>query len=445
MSARGRWSRAWPLLLGAVGGGAIGCGGGHPVARPALGDAAVQLRDTIVHRLPPARLLNRTLWDRGSWCWFGDPRAVHVGGRDGATFAGWIDWRGRITIGEYRPGRPLRTRVIGRLAVDDHGSPSILVEPSRRLTVFWSGHGGPTMFYRTTRRPLDISSWGAVRRIRSDLRGPKGFTYPNPVLLSGEANRLYLFWRGADWSQDYETRTAGGRWSPARRLIAVAGERPYVKVGSDGRGAIAFAFTDGHPRSVTTSIYFTEYRDGALQRADGQRIATLDRAPISARQADVVYDARRSGIHSWVWDVALAPDGRPVIVYATFPSPLRHEYWYATWTGSRWVSHFLTVAGPTIAPNSIEKQYSGGIELDHADPSTVYLSREVAGSFEIERWHTDDWGGRWSYQTVVRTPGSDDLRPVVPRGSATGGIPLLWLQGRYRGYKSYRTRIAFAR
>jgi hypothetical protein len=406
-----------------------------------LEQAPQYVRDVTVRRLAgPARRPAITTWARGAWCWFGDPRAVELGGRRGVTFVGWIDWNGRITIGEYnaRSGK-LRTHVIGREAVDDHGSPSILVEPDRRLTVFWSGHSAPTMQYRTTRRPLDISAWGPIQHVRSSLPGPTAFTYPNPELLRSEHDTVYLFWRGGDWSADYATRTAG-RWSPARRLIAVPHERPYVKVDSNGSDTISLAFTNGHPRGVATSIYYATLRAGSLWTAAGRRIARIAAGPIAPRQADLVYDARKTGVRAWVWDVAYN-HGRPVIVYATFPSPSRHVYWYATWTGRRWVSHEIAIGGPTISPDTVETEYSAGLVLDHRHPSVVYLSRRVRGSFEIERWTTSDGGSSWRYTTIARTRRSDNVRPVVPRGG--GPIELLWLHGHYRGYRRYRTSVAF--
>jgi BNR repeat-containing family member len=380
----------------------------------------------------------------GSWCWFGDPRAVRVVGRYDQTYVGWIDWRGEIVLGAYDPGfGVMRTHVIGRMFHDDHSSPAIFVEPDKRLTVFWSGHDGPTMYYRSTLRPEDISAWGRTRRVRSGLRGPDGFTYPNPVLLPAEGNKLYLFWRGANWSADYATRTLGGRWTRARELIRNPGQRPYLKVDSNGSDTIALAFTDGHPRNVLTSVYYAAYRGGSLWHASGRRIARVARGPISPRRADVVYDGASAGVSSWVWDVALDSGGRPVILYATFPSHRRHLYWYARWSGWRWVSHFLTTAGGTISPGTIEYEYSGGMTLDHADPSTVFLSRYVNGSFELERWATRDGGHTWSHATVARTHGTDDLRPFVPRGSAGGPMSLLWLRGHYGSYTNYRTSIAF--
>lgn len=144
-------------------------------------------------------------WAQGSWSWFGDPRAVQVGD---ATFAGWIDWSGRVTVGELDRGAgETRAVVLARVYHDDHSDPSILVEPDGRLTVFWSGHNGASMYYRTTLNPRDIGTWTPVRTLQQGIRGPDGFTYPNPVLLPAEADRLYLFWRGADWSADFATRT----------------------------------------------------------------------------------------------------------------------------------------------------------------------------------------------------------------------------------------------
>jgi hypothetical protein len=385
------------------------------------------------------------VWSHGSWCWFGDPRAVRVTGAHDQVFVGWISWGGQVTVGAYDASfGVIRSRVLGHLAADDHGSPSIFVEPDKRLTVFWSAHNGSRMYYRSTIRPEDIGAWGPLRRIESRLRGPKGFTYPNPQLLRAEHNRTYLFWRGSDWSADYATRRLDGSWSPARKLIVDRGQRPYVKVDSDGNDTIGFAFTDGHPRERTTSIYYAAYRHGSLWHASGRWITDLAHAPITPGRADLVYNGNARRTSGWVWDVALSARHRPVIVYATFPSTRNHAYWYALWTGRRWVSHFLTFAGPSISPGTIEQQYSGGMALDHADPSVLYLSRKVGGHFQIERWSTPNGGRSWSHRTVVRD-GVDDLRPVVPRGPSGGGIRLLWLQGYYGSYTTYRTSVAFLR
>ena len=338
-----------------------------------------------------------------------------------------------------------REHVIGSLFHDDHSAPSIFVEPDKRLTVFWSAHNGSKLYYRSTLRPADISGWGPLQHVPTNVNGSLGFTYPNPALLPVEDNKLYMFWRGGDWSEDYATRTLNGRWSPARHLVSVPGQRPYVKVDNNGGGRIAFAFTDGHPRDVLSSVYYAAYHGGSVWTARGRWISRITHGPITPPQADLVYNALATHVPAWVWDVALDSRGRPAIVYATFPSTQRHEYWYANWTGTRWLSHFLTIGGGTISPAGIEYEYSGGIALDHSNPSVVYLSRRVPNGFEIERWRTTDRGFRWRHTVVVPAGGTDNVRPVVPRGWDHGPMSLLWLRGHYDSYAQYRTSIDYVR
>lgn len=393
-----------------------------------------------------ARSASVGTWGDGAWCWFGDPRAVRVATPRDMTFVGWISRGGSVKVGAYDAATgAMRSTVVGAMFADDHSSPSILVEPDKRLTVFWSAHNGSSLYYRTSRQPESISGWGPVNAIAGNARGGLGFTYPNPVTLSAERDRLYLFWRGAAWASNYTTRGPAGHWRRAGDLIANPGQRPYLKVDSDGRDTIVFAFTDAHPRNALTSVYYMSYRSGWLRHTNGRAIARMDGRAISPRAADVVYNAHATGISSWVWDVALDRRRHPVIIYATFPSAEDHLYWYARWTGAAWVSHLLTHGGPTISPGTIEGEYSGGMALDHSTPSIVYLSRKVHGSFEIERWITPDGGAHWNHTTVARKPGADDLRPVVARGSDGGPMSLLWLSGHYGTYTSYATRVDFLR
>lgn len=280
-------------------------------------------------------------------------------------------------------------------------------------------------------------------QLHQDIRGSDGFTYPKPVLLPDETNRVYLFWCGADWSTDFAARDPDGGWGPATDLIRSRGERPSLKVADNGSDAIALAFTNGHPRNVLTSVYYAAYRHGSLWRASGRWITRLDAAPISPRQADVVYDAKATTVPAWVWDVAFGPNGRPVIGYATFPTRREDVYWYATFNGRRRVSHRMTGAEGSISPGTIEHEHSGGIAPDHSNPSIAYVSKQVAGGWEIQRWSTANGGSTWHRQTVAVADGTDNVRPVVPRGADAGSIGLLWLRGTYGRYTSYRPWIAF--
>src|SRR3954447_21984798 len=199
----------------------------------------------------------------GAWCWFADPRAVVAGVK---TFVGWIDSSGDVRVATLGGGTATLHTGLG---VDDHNNPALLVRADGRLQAFYSAHGGAEMFFRLS---SDGERWDAERRVATNTPGTRGFTYPNPVQLVGEQGRIHLFWRGGDWNPAFSTSPDGLTWAPAQTLIRVPGQRPYVKVASDGLDTIHVAFTDGHPRETATSLYYARYSAGAWHRAGGERI-----------------------------------------------------------------------------------------------------------------------------------------------------------------------------
>ena len=46
---------------------------------------------------------------------------------------------------------------------------------------------------------------------------------------------------------------------------------------------------------------------------------------------------------------------------------------------------------------------------------------------------------------MVPADGTENVRPVVPRGYTGGPMGLLWLRGVYGTYTDYRTSVAFSR
>ena len=120
------------------------------------------------------------------------------------------------------------------------------------------------------------------------------------------------------------------------------------------------------------------------------------------------------------------------------------------WTGERWETHEITAAGkwfPQTPPGAVEREpyYSGGVVLDHADPSVVYLSRETGGVFEIEEWMTADRGRTWRSSPVTAGSAKNNVRPVAVRGLPPGRREVLWMNGDYIGYRDYRTRLLYYR
>lgn len=391
----------------------------------------------------------RQMTSDGAWCWFSDPRAVYYEGEHKRTYIGWTTSGGDIRVGSYDhgTGEKIIKTIHKNFQADDHTSPSLLVRDDGKIMVFYSYHGGGDMFVRVSKEPENINKWEETRQLGFDRVG-RGVCYTNPVQLSLEDDRLYVFWRGIDWKPTFAfSQDLGESWSEPTHLIDSPAARPYLKVASNDKNEIHFAFTTGHPRqNPQNSIYYMMYRQGNFYKANGTKIKSTDGLPVRVSQADVVYDAAETDVRAWVWDIAVDKESKPVIVYTRLPDTEDHRYHYARWDGEKWNDHELCSGGKWF-PQTREGQrqpephYSGGIVLDHTNPSVVYLSREINGTFEIEKWTTSDKGASWSNTPITRNSEYDNVRPVVPRNHK-GKPCLFWMKNKkYIHYTDYKAAL----
>lgn len=390
----------------------------------------------------------------GAWCWFADPRAEYHEGKYRRTYAGWVTSNGSIQIGTYdHDTRQTDLMTLhAKLERDDHVNPALSFLDDGRLVVFYAGHAGPKMHVRITSEPENIHSFIEDRTVEPyDPSMEYEYTYPNPVRLVDEQNRMYLFWRGnvgepVFTTSDDEAQT----FSSVQRLITSPNKVPYLKISSRGKKRIHFAMTDAHPRlDPENSLSYIAYEDGKFMRADGSLVRTMDQIPFDVSAMEVVYDAKTYGDRAWVWDVAADENENPIIVYTRLPAKDDHRYHYARWDGTAWRDYELTAAGGAFPDTPVgveepEPYYSGGLILDHDDPSTVYLSRPVNGVFEIERWTTPDMGQTWQSEAVTRSSLDDNVRPFVVRHHPKDkGPAVLWMRNQsYVRYIDYKTSIA---
>lgn len=407
----------------------------------------------------------------GAWCWFSDPRAVYLNGK---IYAGWVSSDGSIMVASYneKTGEKKEVNIFSEFNKDDHANPSLLILPDKRIMVFFSAHStlgrGETkaaITYATTKNPEDITAWEVQKRLEKNAEGPRKFCYNNPVMLSKENNRIYIFWRGGDWKPTFcYTDDFGKTWSTVFSLIksSVSNyKRPYVKVSSNGEDEIHFAFTDGHPRvEALNSIYYMKYKDGKFYKANGDIIGTMDSLPIEHEECDIVYDAyaeyleTRNGVRGWIWDVAFRKDGNPVIAYAQLPEESSHDYFYASWDGKKWINSKICDAGAFFPrfeklkdAREPEPHYSGGVYIDHENVDVVYYSRPIGDIFEIFKAETKDNGLTWKEQSITSNSKKDNVRPFAIRGAGEKAkSQVLWMYNEtYTHYKDYDTRIKIDR
>ena len=393
----------------------------------------------------------------GAWCWFSDPRAIYV---DDKMFGGFVDKEGSIWAFCYDPStcQSKQYKLFNKLDYDDHANPSIMALSDQRLVLFFSAHGGTKnspIYYAVSKYPSDISSWEEVQEINPEMEGSLGVCYTNPVMLSDENNRVYLFFRGRDFKPTCIYTDDLKTWSQPINLVRNdpgygQGGRPYTKITTNHKDKIFFAFTDAHPRDrATNSIYFMMYKNGKICKADGTVVSeTL--GSIIPSQVDKVYDATRTFDKAWIWDIAFDESEKPILVYARFSDrDNKHSYWYARWNGIKWENHKITDAGQWFQRTEYVKEkpeyecnYSGGVYLDHENPNILYTSRPINDRFEIEKWTFTGGKQKWITEAITYKSEKDNVRPFVVRNHRGSQPSVLWMYNyKYPGFKAYDCAI----
>lgn len=386
-----------------------------------------------------------------AWCWFAGPRVASHQGLHRRLFAGWVTREGDVVVAHWDldTGAQAQSVLRARLDANDHASPALAVAPDGRLAVFYSAHNGPAMWMRASLAPEDASAFGPELAVGGAGAGEMGCTYPSPAWLHDEDDRLHLFWRGGDWGIAHASSEDGGAsWSPPATVIATPGHRPYARVNADGRSRIDLVLNEGHPRDVDNGVWHAFYEAGALHHSDGRLIATLDEVragePLAPSDLTAVHAFEAEQGPAWVWDLARDDTGQPVASFATFRSAPDgsaygdHRYHLARWLSDRWQVDEITAAGSAFPLDpGIELQYSGGAVIDQHDPSRLYLSREVDGQFELERWkHDGSTPLTWRRAAITTHSPVANVRPCTPAGPVLEGAPeVLWMRGDYEHYE----------
>ena len=238
--------------------------------------------------IPPVRPQEgvSALADDGSWCWFGDPRAVSFTGKRSRTYVGTLTSTGNITIMalDNKTGE-LESVVLAKgFEKDDHANPSVMVREDGRIMVFYSKHAGKAIFLAVSKNPEDISSFEKSQRLdlNPHVHRQARYCYPNPIQTEG---KLFMFWRGENWKPTVSQSEDGGKtWTKGRIAFSAdgagGGNRPYTKYAVATSGGIHMAVTDGHPRNEpTNSIYYAKLKDGVFHSADGRVIGAAHHFP----------------------------------------------------------------------------------------------------------------------------------------------------------------------
>jgi hypothetical protein len=216
--------------------------------------------------------------------------------------------------------------------------------------------------------------------------------------------------------------------------------KSYANYCCNGKDEIHMVVEKGH-RAGYWPLYYLKYKNGAFYKADGTLLATMAQLPIPNTKLDTVMDPQAAGCHGSAWDIALDNTGKPVIVYDQFKDGNNHVYYYVRWTGTTWFKKQLVNSGATMGA---EDGFAGGITLDHETTGNIYMSRQVAGMHEIDRWTTADGGTTWDSTAITRGSAKKNTRPCVPRGHKEfDKLDVIWMYGDYTAFTGtgYNTAV----
>jgi hypothetical protein len=128
---------------------------------------------------------------------------------------------------------------------------------------------------------------------------------------------------------------------------------------------------------------------------------------------------RQPDKRNWNWDIAIDHDGHPVILFVSINEAKdSHEYFYAKWAGLKWNLTKLADGERWFHQNEQKELcYSGGMTLDHDNPSIVYASIPVQGRygqvFEIFKYIINDDGSMASILQITQNSPKNNVRPFV--------------------------------
>ena len=409
--------------------------------------------------VPTTDFATNTLTEKGAWCWFADPRAIHYKNANGtinSTYIGYIDAHGNIKATQINHLANTTNEVLIRsyFQPDDHNNPTFLVLPDERVMIFYSRHTDERCFYyRISGKAGDITILG--KEVRLETKDPT--TYPSPFILSEDPGHIYLCWRGINWHPTIARLTLPGAddsvqfdWGPFQILRSNKGQggavRPYAKYLSNGKDKIYITYTTTHPENQPVNFVYFSYIDiktKELKDVTGKRLSTIGEPALHDIEASQVYKQKHpnvvvddSPLRNWVWELSKDKQGNPVIAMVGISTDKKsHDYYHVRWTGQRWQKTFLENAGGHFHQTpDIENCYSGGMAIDKIDPQIIYGSVPVEGKYgrvyELKKFTIATDGSLASVEQLTFNSPKNNVRPFTI-ANKNSDFALAWMYGDY--------------
>lgn len=423
--------------------------------------------------LAPKSFSKPTAGAADAWSWFHEPRALAANGKTwfgttGSDNNSVLTGRASFYEIDEATGNVLRkdmgTSTVAATWADDHDYPAPVLRPDGRLIVFYVPHRIATAIkYRISVSPYTMADgWSQEYSLGNEAAQA---TYPSPVILTGESNKLYLFYRNGSSSGPLSYVTSadiatvspatvdGGAlgatptWAAERQLASSTGTQGiYHKVTSNNVDRIDFLCTDavGPQASTKTDVRHFYYQGGQFKTSAGVNLGD-GTTPLGFTNFTAVATSGAPDNFGDMWccHIQRRTSGIIEAVFWRFISTSDHRCYYARWNGSAW-SKVEVDAGEgmgvpdtrsgqiTDGQGAVEGYYSPGAFFDTKEEGVLYISVGNANYSQVYRYITNNGGTTWTRQRVSSLD-NENVRPVVPL-NRSDKYAVLWMSGAYHYY-----------
>jgi hypothetical protein len=379
------------------------------------------------------------------WSWWSTPVAVYNELWD-RTYFGGTSRSGTMRLGYFDHGTKTQKVVsVGQTSYsDDHNSLSIIVLNERGPYCFWFDHDLTTyVSYRRASVPGSLEL-GPEQRIQ----------FPGPVtyfqaFYYGGVIHAFVRVNGFDWYYVKST-DFGVTWSTPVQFLSVPGRRGYMFFQQHANTQMVRLVAYGHPvESTANRIYtgFINFANGQITKpGSSTAIATLGAAtPLALTDLFLAYTpptGKKVRLFS-----SSTFGATPVIAFMEWTQGVDTDAMYRIlrWTGSAFTAHDIVASGKEFGYDP-DVHYNGGMALNAPTSDGVYLAREEAGAWYLERWKTTDFITWQTTRLATARPGEKIVRPTpvmaMTAGNTLGPINLVYARlRRYNGLQDFYANL----
>ena len=315
------------------------------------------------------------------------------------------------------------------LSEDAHGNPTLAIDSSGYLNVFYGSHG--SMFYmRRSQNSEDIESWDNEVAVKSG-------SYPQPHWLG---SNLYVFYRrptgiGGKEVVAYTTSTNNGStWSTPVVIVDMGNyyHYPITIKGSDGSIHLAWTLvTNWWETSGPIYYAYSTNNGGTWYSINGDNLGfsiNYTEANTAAYHVKVYNGSYREVAE----DIQLDSSNNPYILLHDETASGGWNWRFAKWNGSSWSTYLIT----SVSNDTYEDLFTyGALRVISSSSFKVYLPKDGHdgddGGGKMQEWSSTNGGQNWSKTADITGTSDSDQQHNFPKPvvNSTSELRIIWSYG----------------